>query len=72
MAEGEKTMKKGIHPELKECKVTCACGNAFTIKSTKEEMQVESCPKCHSAYTGKRAEARAGKAQKFKEKYGLK
>ncbi|MFQ8602981.1 MAG: 50S ribosomal protein L31, partial [Anaerovoracaceae bacterium] len=20
-------MKEGIHPEYKECKVTCACGN---------------------------------------------
>ena len=65
-------MKKGIHPNYVETEVTCACGNTFEVKSTKEEMQVEACPKCHSAYTGKRMEARAGNVQKFKEKYGLK
>ena len=34
-------MKKDIHPEIKDCKVTCACGNTFTCKSTKEEINVE-------------------------------
>ena len=28
-------MKKGIHPEVKDCTVTCACGETFTCKSTK-------------------------------------
>ena len=28
-------MKKGIHPEYKETKVTCACGNTFTVNSNK-------------------------------------
>ena len=41
-------MKKGIHPELKECKVKCACGYEFTTKSTLEEIQLETWPKCHS------------------------
>ncbi|MBR1486330.1 MAG: 50S ribosomal protein L31, partial [Synergistaceae bacterium] len=27
-------MKKDIHPEYQECKVTCACGNTFTTRST--------------------------------------
>ena len=31
-------MKKDIHPEVKDCTVTCACGNTFTCKSTKSEM----------------------------------
>ncbi|MEE0745048.1 MAG: 50S ribosomal protein L31, partial [Anaerovoracaceae bacterium] len=31
-------MKKGIHPEYKECKVTCACGNTFMTRSTQEEI----------------------------------
>ena len=65
-------MKKGIHPELKTCKVTCACGNTFEVKSTLDEMQLEKCPKCHSFYTGKHMTAKTGNVQKFKEKYGLK
>ena len=28
-------MKKGIHPEMHEVEVRCACGNTFTVKSTK-------------------------------------
>ena len=34
-------MKKDIHPEVKDCKVTCACGATFTTKSTKEELHIE-------------------------------
>lgn len=64
-------MKKGIHPIEKECKVTCACGNTFTTKSNKEELQLETCNKCHSFYTGKYKTAKTGNVQKFKDKYGI-
>ena len=40
-------MKKGIHPAYKDMKVTCACGNTFTVQSTKDELHVETCNKCH-------------------------
>lgn len=63
-------MKKGIHPVQNECEVTCACGNQFKVKSILKEIQLETCPKCHSFYTGKHMTARAGKVQKFNEKYG--
>ncbi len=65
-------MKAGIHPEYKTCKVTCACGETFETKSTKEEISVEVCSKCHPFYTGKQARAsRAGKVEKFNKKYGF-
>lgn len=64
-------MKKGIHPEKKECKVICACGFEFNTKSTKDEIQLESCPKCHAFYTGKYKTAKTGNVQKFKDKYGI-
>ena len=38
MAEGEKKMKKNIHPSYVEATVTCACGNTFTTMSTKENI----------------------------------
>ncbi|MEE0516981.1 MAG: 50S ribosomal protein L31, partial [Anaerovoracaceae bacterium] len=38
-----RSMKEGIHPDYKECKVTCACGNTFVTKSTKEEMILHVC-----------------------------
>jgi len=47
-------MKKDIHPTYyKKAKVTCACGNSFTIGSTLETINVEICSHCHPFYTGK-------------------
>ena len=34
-------MKKSIHPEYKDMKVTCACGNEFVVRSNKEELHIE-------------------------------
>ena len=65
-------MKKDIHPTMVDCKVTCACGETFTVKSTKPEISVEVCSKCHPFYTGKQSRAsRAGRVDKFNRKYGL-
>ena len=48
-----KLMKKDIHPKYyKEAKVSCACGNTFTTGSTKPEIRVEICNKCHPFFTG--------------------
>ncbi len=66
-------MKKGIHPEYHEAKVTCACGNTFTTGSTKEELRVEICSECHPFFTGRQKFAEAGgRVDKFKKKYGIK
>ena len=47
-------MKKDIHPKYnKEAKVSCACGNSFTVGSTVDDIHVEICSKCHPFYTGK-------------------
>lgn len=61
-------MKKDIHPKYYEkAKVTCACGNHFTIGSTKPEINTEICNKCHPFYTGKeKFIGIAGKVEKFK------
>lgn len=65
-------MKVGIHPEIKEATVTCACGETFQVDSTKEEIHVEVCSKCHPFYTGKQSRAsKTGRVDKFNKKYGL-
>lgn len=65
-------MKKGIHPEMNEATVTCACGETFTVKSTKKAINVEVCSKCHPFYTGKQSRAsKTGRVEKFNQKYGL-
>ena len=61
-------MKKDIHPTyFTEAGVTCACGNTFTIGSTKEKIEVEICSACHPFNTGldKTLDA-AGRVERFK------
>ncbi|MDD2434667.1 MAG: 50S ribosomal protein L31 [Bacilli bacterium] len=65
-------MKKGTHQNYVETKVTCACGNAFTVQSNKEELHIEVCDKCHPFFTGVQGTTmKAGKVEKFNRKYGL-
>jgi large subunit ribosomal protein L31 len=66
-------MKSGIHPEYKEIKVTCSCGNSFTTRSTAgRDLQIDVCAACHPFYTGKqRIVDTAGRVEKFRQKYGL-
>ena len=64
-------MKSGIHPEYFETKVVCNCGNEFVTGSTKKEIHVEICSKCHSFYTGQQKAAKArGRIEQFNKKYG--
>ncbi|HDN58866.1 MAG: 50S ribosomal protein L31 [Candidatus Neomarinimicrobiota bacterium] len=65
-------MKKGIHPEYKISKVTCACGNTFVTRSTRGDMKVEICSKCHPFFTGKQKLVdSAGRIEKYLRKYNL-
>jgi len=61
-------MKKDIHPQYySKAKVRCACGNIFTVGSTKPEIQIEICSACHPFYTGKEKLIDvAGRVEKFK------
>ena len=61
-------MPQKIHPKFyTDAKVTCACGNTFTIGSTVEKMQVEICSACHPFFTGtEKTLDVAGRVEKFK------
>ncbi len=66
-------MKAAIHPEYHQARVICACGETFVTGSTKKDIRVEICSKCHPFYTGQRKFVDAeGRVQKFARKYGLK
>ncbi len=63
-------MKKDIHPKYYKAIVRCACGNEFEAGSTKKEISVEICSKCHPFFTGKQKLAdSAGRVERFKRKY---
>lgn len=65
-------MREGIHPTFYQAKVVCNCGNEFVTGSTKPEIHVEICSKCHSFYTGQQKAASArGRIEKFNRKYGV-
>ncbi len=67
-------MKAKLHPKYYEnAKVTCLCGNTFTIGATKPELKVEVCSKCHPFYTGKQRIADVqGRVERFKKRYQVK
>ena len=65
-------MKEGIHPKYEVCNVNCACGNAFETQSTKKEIRVEVCNKCHPFYTGKQKLVdTGGRVDRFKKRFNL-
>jgi large subunit ribosomal protein L31 len=65
-------MKSGIHPEYVEATVTCACGNTFTVGSTKTQLRVDVCSNCHPFYTGQqRILDTAGRVERFRKRFNL-
>lgn len=63
-------MKKDIHPKYyPKAQVRCACGNTFTIGSTKEFIEIEICSHCHPFYSGKkRILDTMGRVEKFRKR----
>ena len=67
-------MKEKIHPKYyDQSKVICACGNTFVTGSTKPELKIELCSKCHPFFTGKRKIVdTAGQVERFKRRFKIK
>jgi len=64
-------MKQGIHPHYEETTITCACGEVIHTRSTKKNIRVEICSKCHPFFTGKQKFVdTAGRVERFMKKYG--
>jgi large subunit ribosomal protein L31 len=65
-------MKPNIHPETTECVINCVCGATYTTISTKPQMRVEVCSKCHPFYTGQQTIIdTAGRVESFRRRYGV-
>lgn len=64
-------MKQGIHPDYVMCTVRCTCGNTWVTRSTKSEMTIDLCDKCHPFYTGQQKLVdTGGRVQRFSDKFG--
>ena len=63
-------MKDKIHPVYQETTITCACGEVIHTRSTRQNIRVEICSKCHPFFTGKQKFIdTAGRVEKFMRKY---
>ena len=65
-------MRDGIHPNYEASTITCACGNVIETASTKKDIKVEICSKCHPFYTGKQKLVdTGGRVDRFKKRFNL-
>lgn len=65
-------MKEKIHPKYEQTTITCSCGEVIQTASTKKDIKVEICSKCHPFYTGiQRFVDTGGRVDRFKKKYGM-
>lgn len=63
-------MKSDIHPNYVETTITCACGEVIHTRSTKENIRVGICSKCHPFFTGKQKFVdTAGRVERFEKRY---
>ena len=63
-------MKADIHPKYSETTIKCACGNVMEMGSTKSNIRIEICSKCHPFFTGKQKLIdTAGRIERFRKKY---
>jgi large subunit ribosomal protein L31 len=64
-------MKEAIHPDYKNAKIICNCGNVIETRSTRGDFHIEICAQCHPFFTGKqKIMDTAGRIEKFKTRYG--
>lgn len=65
-------MKEGIHPKYEKTVVRCACGNEIETRSTKENLRVDICSKCHPFFTGKQKLVdTGGRVDRFNKRFNL-
>ena len=63
-------MKKDIHPKYGQTKISCHCGSVIETGSTRKDITVEICSKCHPFFTGKQKLVdTAGRIERFRKKY---
>ncbi len=65
-------MKQGIHPEYETVTVKCACGNEFETRSTKKDIRLDICSKCHPFFTGRQKLVdTGGRVDRFNKRFGM-
>ena len=69
---GDSVMKQGIHPKYEPTVVRCACGAEFETRSTKKDLRVEICSKCHPFFTGRQKLVDSGgRVDRFNKRFNM-
>ena len=62
-------MREGIHPKYETATITCGCGNQITTRSTKQNLRIDVCSKCHPFFTGEqRLMDTGGQVERFRRR----
>ncbi len=62
-------MREGIHPKYEVVTITCGCGSVIETKSTKGNLRIDVCSKCHPFYTGEqRLMDTGGQVERFRRR----
>ena len=70
--KGVTTMKEGIHPQYEKVTIKCACGAEFETRSTKKDIRLDICSKCHPFFTGKQKLVdTGGRVDRFKKRFNM-
>ncbi len=65
-------MKQGIHPNYETTTIRCACGNVIETRSTKKDIRVDICSKCHPFFTGRQKLVdTGGRVERFNKRFNL-
>jgi large subunit ribosomal protein L31 len=63
-------MKAEIHPEYQEATINCACGAVMHTRSTRSEIRIGICSKCHPFFTGQQKFVDiAGRVERFQRRF---
>ena len=70
--KGVTMMKQGIHPEYEKVTIKCACGAAYETRSTKKDIRLDICSKCHPFFTGKQKLVdTGGRVDRFNKRFNI-
>jgi large subunit ribosomal protein L31 len=62
-------VKDGIHPKYETATITCACGNKIETRSTRQNLRIDVCSRCHPFYTGEqRLMDTGGQVERFRRR----
>jgi len=62
-------MKDGIHPKYETATIQCGCGNSFETCSTRDNMRIDVCSRCHPFFSGEqRLVDTAGQVERFRRR----